>query len=168
MTNALEDVLSAESDETLVRAGDYRVVTAGESLYAYGLGASVAIAICGPDSMGGLAHALLSRPDGSMRRGAGTFVESAIRVMLRELIEAGAGYGSCEAKLAGGATVFQLEGLDPDTGDRTVATARQELSALDVPVVASAIGGQRGRCVAFDTAENVLTVATSDGESTRL
>ncbi len=168
MTNALEDVLADESDETLVRAGEYRVVPSGASLYAYGLGASVAIAICGPDSMGGLAHALLSRPDGAMRRGAGTFVESAIREMLRELIEAGAGYGSCEAKLAGGATVFQLEGLDPDTGGQTVATARQELSALDVPVVATAVGGQRGRCVAFDTAADELTVATSDGETTQL
>ncbi|MFC6961878.1 chemotaxis protein CheD [Halocatena marina] len=159
---------SEESDRQLVRVSEYGVADSSETLIAYGLGASVAIALYAPTGVGGLAHAMLPRKDDGVGSADGKFVDTAIHAMLREMIGAGAGYGTVEAQIAGGADIFQLDGLATDAGRRNIEAARNELAALDVPIVAEDIGGGRGRRVEFDTASGDLVVHTIDSDAIRL
>jgi chemotaxis protein CheD len=155
----------ADRERVLVDVSEYVVASEGETLVAYGLGASVAIALWDPTvSVGALTHTLLPRQPDEERGTDGKYVDSAVPAALREMIEAGAGYGDVEARIAGGADIFELEDLARGVGARNAAVAREEVERLDVPVVGEAVGGERGRTVVFDTGSGEATVETADGD----
>ena len=136
-----------------------------DTLKSYGLGSCIAIALYDPDSgIGGLAHAML--PDGdavaSSDRKPGKYADTAIRALLRRMVERGASYTSVEAKLAGGSDMFEFDSFGDGVGERNAAAARAELEKLGVPVVAEDIGGQHGRTVKFTPGTGELVVKTAD------
>lgn len=158
-----------DRDRVLVDVSEYVVASEGETLVAYGLGASVAIALWDPTvSVGALTHTLLPRQPEEERGTDGKYVDSAVPAAIREMIEAGAGYGDVEARIAGGADIFELEDLARGVGARNAAVAREEVERLNVPVVADAVGGDRGRTVEFDTGTGEVVVRTADDETTEL
>ncbi|AXR78570.1 chemotaxis protein CheD [Natrarchaeobaculum sulfurireducens] len=136
-----------------------------DTLKSYGLGSCIAIALYDPDSeIGGLAHAML--PDGdavaNSDRKPGKYADTAIRALLRRMVERGASYTSVEAKLAGGSDMFEFDSFGDGVGERNAAAARAELEKLGVPVVAEDIGGQHGRTVKFTPGTGELVVKTAD------
>lgn len=155
---------SENREQLFVRTSEYTVADNGETLIAYGLGASMAVALWAPPGIGGLAHAMLPRKDDGAGTTDGKFLDTAIHAMLREMGGRGADYGSIEAKIAGGATIFQLAGLDSEAGTRNIEAARDECSSLDIPVVSEDVGGTSGRRIEFDTASGDFVVHTTDME----
>jgi chemotaxis protein CheD len=152
-------------DRRLVGVSGYEVGSDGETLVAYGLGACLAIALSDAESgVGALAHTLLPRREAGLDASSGKYVDAAIQTMLREMVEAGAGYSSVEARLVGGADIFELRALGKGVGRENVAVAREELARLDVPVAAAATGGERGRTVAFDTGTGRLEITTAHSD----
>lgn len=148
-------------EQRLVSVSEYHVATAGETLIAYGLGACVAVVLYDDDSgVGGLAHTLLPNRTDGHDAASGKYVDAAIHTMLTEMAEVGADYGTIEARLVGGADIFEFEELGKGVGEKNAAVAKEELSKLDVPVVATAIGGDFGRTVEFDTETGSVVVRT--------
>jgi chemotaxis protein CheD len=149
-------------DQVLVTVADYELSTDGQTLVAYGLGACVAVALYDPSAdIGALAHAMLPERAPGGGGATGTFADEVTETMTRELISEGASYGDLRAALVGGATIFELPGIDTEVGGRTAETARERLTELGVPVVAEAVGGSVGRTVSFDVATGTLTVETA-------
>jgi chemotaxis protein CheD len=164
------DIGRDETDRTLVGVADYEVATEG-SLVAYGLGACVGIVLIDRDAgVAGLAHTMLPRATDVDTRAApvGKFVDTTVEALLRSVVGAGSTYGDIEACLVGGADLFDLEALPDDTGARSVAVAREELAAMDVPVVAAATGEQSGRTVEVDVLTGAVTVSTAADEAGRV
>nr|WP_267902869.1 hypothetical protein [Halomarina oriensis] len=95
----------------------------------------------------------------------GKYVDTSIESLLRDCVGSGAGFGDVEATIVGGATIFELKDLAAGAGERNVEAAREQLDALDVPVVAEAVGGEAGRTVELDVATGTVTVSTADGET---
>jgi chemotaxis protein CheD len=158
----------AERERRVVDVASHVVAADGETLVAYGLGACVAVGVRDAvHGVGGLAHTVLPERTESGAT-AGKFADSAVTAMLHELVEAGGAYDDVEAFVVGGADIFALPELPRDVGERTVEVARETLAGADVPVVAEAVGGGRGRSVEFDTADGEVVVTTADGESTTL
>lgn len=136
------------------------VVGKGETLVAYGLGACVAVALHDETvGVGGLAHIMLPERRGTSTGPDGKFVDSAIDAMLGKMVSAGATPDVVDARLVGGATIFELEDISA-AGQRNVRAARAKLETLDIPVVGEAVGGTCGRTVEFDTATGSATVDT--------
>ena len=138
-----------------------------ETLKSYGLGSCLAVALYDPDSsIGGLAHVML--PDGDAADGAdtqpGKYADTAIRAMLRRMVEKGAAYTSVEAKIAGGSDMFEFESFGDGVGNRNVDAAKEELDKLGVPIVGEDVGGKQGRTVEFDVETGGLKVRTADGD----
>lgn len=151
-------------DRRLVGVSGYDVGQAGETLVAYGLGACLAIVLADTErGVGALAHTLLPRRDEGLDASSGKYVDAAIQTMLREMAETGAVYSDVEARLVGGADIFELEALGRGVGRRNVAVAHEELEKLGVPVVAEATGGDRGRTVEFDIASGRVEITTAHG-----
>lgn len=149
-------------DQVLVAVADYELTTTGQTLVAHGLGACVAVVLYDPGAgIGALAHAMLPERPPDTGGATGTFVDEVTETMTRELISEGASYGDLRAGLVGGATIFELPGIDTEVGGRTVDAARDRLSELGIPVVAEAVGGTVGRTASFDTATGVVTVNTA-------
>lgn len=155
------------ADRRVVGIGNYEVTASGETLIAYGLGACVGIGLSDPDGdVHALAHVVLPREPSGSTAPPGKFADTTVQAMLREMVEHGASYESVEAWLVGGAEIFPVADLDlaPGTGEETAAAAREQLAALDVPVVAQSVGGERGRTVEFDTATGDVLCRYADGE----
>ncbi|GAB3668781.1 chemotaxis protein CheD [Halopiger thermotolerans] len=140
-----------------------------ETLKSYGLGSCLAIALYDPDAeIGGLAHAML--PDGDAAtnsdRKPGKYADTAIRALLRRMVERGADYTAVEAKIAGGSDMFEFDSFGDGVGQRNVAAAKEELEKLGVPLIAEDVGGDRGRTVEFTPASGTLRVKTSTDDGT--
>ncbi|MFP8953614.1 chemotaxis protein CheD [Natrialbaceae archaeon A-arb3/5] len=144
--------------ELAVRDGD-------DTLKSYGLGSCLAIALYDPETeIGGLAHAML--PDGDAAensdRKPGKYADTAIRALLRRMVERGASYTAVEAKIAGGSDMFEFESFGDGVGQRNVAAAKEELEKLGVPIRGEDVGGRHGRTVEFTPETGTLIVNTAD------
>jgi chemotaxis protein CheD len=152
---------------------DVRVGGPGEVLAVIGLGSCVAVAI--RDAVrrrGSLAHIMLPqqgygrrRPDENMRKYADVAVPEAIRA----LEQIGCRRADMAAKIAGGASIFELGRGDlGDIGSRNAEAVVKVLAAEGIPLVAADTGGREGRTVEFliDTGE--LVVRTVRGLRTTL
>ncbi len=156
------DLNVPDRDRRLVGISEFAVADDGETLEAYGLGACVAVALYDPESgVGGLAHTMLPRKPPDAQGADAKYVDAAIHAMLREMIRHGAGYGSVEGYVVGGADIFELEDLSKGMGERNAAVARDELQKLNIPVVGDATGGEVGRTVEFDTGTGAVTFRTA-------
>ncbi len=154
------DPVQVGISELVVSEGD-------DTLRSYGLGSCLAIALFDSDTnIGGLAHVML--PDGDEANNSemkpGKYADTAIRALLRRMVERGANYTSVEAKIAGGSDMFEFESFGDGVGQRNVEAARDELDKLGVPIVATDVGGNYGRTVAFTPGTGKLIVKTANGE----
>jgi chemotaxis protein CheD len=112
------------------------------------LGSCVAACICDPlAGVGGMNHFLLP---GSVGRGEGQAAERQgahiMELLLNGLYQHGAQRARLEAKLFGGASMFQ--GLT-DIGAKNAAFAEHFLKHEGIRVVGGSLGGQRGRRVEY-------------------
>jgi chemotaxis protein CheD len=151
----------------VVGVSNYAVATDDEVLVAYGLGTCVAVGLSDPaNGVSALAHTVLPREPADSTAPPGKYADTTVQAMLRDMVDEGAGYGSVTAWLVGGATVFPVAdlGLPENIGTETAAAAREQLSGLDAPVVAEAVGGDHGRTVEFDTGTGDVLCHRADGE----
>ena len=154
-------------DPVQVGISELVVSEGSDTLKSYGLGSCLAIALYERESgIGGLAHAML--PDGDAVANSdtkpGKYADTAIRALLRRMVERGANYTDVEAKIAGGSDMFEFESFGDGVGKRNVAAARRELEKLGVPIVAEDVGGAHGRTVEFTPGTGTLIVKTGDVE----
>ena len=144
------------------------VVSEGvDTLRSYGLGSCLAIALYDPDSdIGGLAHVMLPNGDDAENSDEkpGKYADTAIRALLRRMVERGGSYTDVKAKIAGGSDMFEFESFGDGVGRRNVEAARDELEKLGVPLVAEDVGGERGRTVEFTPGTGTLIVKSGNGE----
>ncbi len=155
----IPDPVQVGISELVVSEGD-------DTLKSFGLGSCLAVALYDPETdIGGLAHVML--PDGDVAENSemkpGKYANTAIRALLRRMVERGASYTDVEAKVAGGSDMFEFESFGEGVGQRNIQAAKEELEKLGVPLVAEDVGGTHGRTVEFTPGTGVLTVKTADG-----
>ncbi len=110
------------------------------------------VAVCLWDStqgFGGINHYLL--PTGVKTAAAGLrYGNVAIEQLLERLSRAGVHVPNLRAKLFGGACVLDaMRGRENHLGDKNVEIAERVLAEAGIPVVASDVGGGRGRKLIF-------------------
>ena len=154
-------------DPVQVGIAELAVSEGEDTLKSYGLGSCLAVALYDPDSgIGGLAHVMLPNGDEveNSDEKPGKYADTAIRALLRRMVERGASYTSVEAKIAGGSDMFEFDSFDESVGQRNAEAAKSELEKLGVPLLAEDVGGDYGRTVEFTPGTGVLVVKTSNGE----
>jgi chemotaxis protein CheD len=150
---------SGEASGTMVGLGEAKVLRgakAGECLVAYGLGSCVAVCLFDPKTkVAGMAHVVLpgADPNGAPNP---KFARSALPALIKLMQAQGAGEPrGYVARLAGGAQVLKLGGSGnlPRIGEQNAIAVRESLEAAGVPILATEVGGTRGRSVWFDPRE---------------
>jgi chemotaxis protein CheD len=155
---------------TVVGIADLRTAGPGEVLAALGLGSCVAVAIRDRlRRLGALAHIMLPRQgDGRRREGENMnkYADVAVAEAVRSLESAGCRRADLEAKIAGGASIFDLgRGTEcGDIGARNVEAVVRALRAEKVRLLASDVGGREGRTVEFSPDSGELAVKTVRGQ----
>jgi chemotaxis protein CheD len=148
-----------------VGIGQLRVAEPPETLAVYGIGSCVVVFVHdGAGRRGALAHPLL--PGEPPRRlppaARGKYAPSAIRALAAELRGPSRRSPPLEAKVVGGAAMFQVNGDDPlkSIGRRNLEAVLEALQEVDIPVVGQETGGAAGRSLIADPATGRLEVWT--------
>ncbi|TQS75537.1 chemotaxis protein CheD [Ornithinibacillus gellani] len=159
--------------QTIVKVGisDMNIVQTPDVIRTSGLGSCVGVVIYDArNGIGGLAHIML--PDSSLAKQknihVAKYADTAVAALVEKLILAGARKYKLQAKLAGGAQMFQLSsGSDiMRIGPRNVDAVTEKLHELRIPIIASDVGGNCGRTIEFDPETGKLLIRTvNQGES---
>jgi chemotaxis protein CheD len=87
------------------------------------------------------------------------FGNVAIEYLIRKILALGGSKEGLQGKLFGGASINQeLRGKEMDLGSKNIEVALNLLSSEGIPIVASDVGGTRGRKVVLDTFNGIVFV----------
>lgn len=111
----------------------------------------------------GLAHSILPAGHEEAEE-LGKFADQAVDNLLIRLTREGANKANLQAKLIGGAAMFGNE-TTMQLGARNVDAASARLEAHEIPIVATSVGGTKGRKVLLDARTGEVAVAAIGEES---
>lgn len=126
---------------------------APDSVTTLGLGSCVGVAVWDPlTKIGGLAHVML--PESSKIKNNTNiykFADTCIEALVNELVSKGASRLRLQAKMAGGAQMFEFQNKSNmiNVGQQNVEASKTTLSKLGVKLIASDTGLNYGRTVIF-------------------
>ncbi|OON96169.1 MAG: chemotaxis protein CheD [Epulopiscium sp. Nele67-Bin005] len=150
----------------IVKVGmaDLKVGKAPETLTTLGLGSCVGITLYDRQKkVGGMAHVML--PDSTQiknNKNLAKFADTGIDELLNQLLKEGVNRSKLEAKIAGGAQMFEFNNMD-DTlriGARNIQATKTKLAELRIPIVASEVGANYGRTIELNLDTGVLLIKT--------
>lgn len=143
---------------------DLKIVRYPEVLTTLGLGSCVGIALYDIDiRLIGLAHIMLPcSKQIKNNSNKAKFADTAINLLLEEMIRIGGNRNRIFAKIAGGAQMFSLGGNSDvmKIGLRNVQATKHLLKDLRIPVLAEDTGGNYGRTIEVYSDTGVLLVKT--------
>jgi chemotaxis protein CheD len=152
----------------LIKVGmaDLKVGRSPNNLISYGLGSCVGIALYDPGTqVGGLAHIML--PDSTQARSAenpAKFADTALPLMLEDMLKLGAVKSRIIAKIAGGAQMFAFANVTDimRVGERNSEAVKLILKKLAVRIIAEDVGGNYGRTVELSLHNGIFRIKTID------
>lgn len=147
-------------EKTEIRMGEYKVAR-DVILTGTGIGSCLLICLYEPKSkVGGMAHAML--PLHGEQKQSAKYADSAIDIMLSEMEKNGANRKKVEARLVGGAKMFQTQTNDSALaiGAKNVKNAKEKLEKEGIPLIGEDTGGTHGRSAEFDLSNGVITIKT--------
>lgn len=114
--------------------------------------------------IGGLAHILLPKNPGDSN--PEKYADTAIPMLIQQLLKRGGKKEFMSAKIAGGASMFKFKSTTTlaNIGDNNVETTKQILAKHGIPVVAEDVGGSAGRVIDFFLDDGRLKVKASGEE----
>ncbi len=143
-----------------------------DSIISYGLGSCVGIALYDPQAkVGGLAHIML--PDSTQARATDNtakFADTALPVLLEQVIALGGSRNRLTAKIAGGSQMFSFaQATDVmRIGDRNAEAVKAVLKSLSIRLVAEDVGGNYGRTVELLLDSGIFLIKTVNKGENRL
>lgn len=158
----------------LIKVGmaDLKAGKSPDSIISYGLGSCVGIALYDPQTkVGGLAHIML--PDSTQARATDNtakFADTALPVLLEQVIALGGSRNRLTAKIAGGSQMFSFaQATDVmRIGDRNAEAVKAVLKSLSIRLVAEDVGGNYGRTVELLLDSGIFVIKTVNKGENRL
>lgn len=148
-----------------VMMADLNIAVAPDRLKTTGLGSCVGIVLHDKkNNIGGMAHIML--PSSKMVS-VGTineakYADTAVPLLLKEMLKLGADKRYITAKLAGGSQMFQFKEANDmmRIGPRNVEASKEILAEHNIQVIAEDTGGNFGRTIEFDVQNGILNIRT--------
>jgi len=153
--------------QNVIKVGmaDLKIVTEPDVLTTLGLGSCVGIALYDKvTKVAGLAHIML--PDSSQiknNQNLAKFADTAIDILVSEMIKKGANAGRLTAKISGGSQMFSFGSNGSDLmkiGQRNVVATKEMLAKFRIPILSEDTGGNYGRTIEFYSDNGSLLVKT--------
>ena len=146
-----------------VGMADLKTAKIPDILMTAGLGSCIGICIHDPiQKVGGMAHIMLPTANGNFGGNPAKYADSAVEILIENIIRLGAAKSRLRAKIAGGAQMFSFPGKPPvlKIGDRNAEAVSEELKRLGIPLIVSDVGGSFGRTIHFNVGTGELKVRT--------
>ncbi|HII81525.1 MAG TPA: chemotaxis protein CheD [Methanosarcina sp.] len=150
----------ADSGIVMVGIGDCAIARSPVKIKTSGLGSCLGITIYDrQEKIGGLLHTMLPNiKDTRIKDNPAKFTDAGIAYLVDEIIKRGGFREKLEAKIVGGAGMFENSHLS--IGERNIKSARETMRKLGVPIIAEDTGKNYGRTVIFDTFTGDLLIKT--------
>ena len=146
-----------------VGMADYKTAKTPDILMTAGLGSCIGICLHDPvGKVGGMAHIMLPSANGNAGANPAKYADTAIELLLQDVLRLGGHKIRLRAKMAGGAQMFSFPGKPTvlKIGDRNAEAVEAELKRLGIPLVIADVGGSFGRTIHFDVSNGELKVRT--------
>ncbi|MDY6865427.1 MAG: chemotaxis protein CheD [Halobacteriota archaeon] len=150
-----------------IRVGiaDLQVTTEPNVLMTLGLGSCVGICLWDKNSrVAGLSHIMLPNSSDSRKEiNEMKYADTAIDIILADMIDMGARKTRIVAKIAGGAHMFSTIDTNtaPKIGDLNVAAVKQKLEEVNIKIIAEDTGDDYGRTVELHSTNGKVLVKTA-------
>ncbi len=148
-----------------VGMADLKVVKEPDILTTLGLGSCVGIALYDRiRKVAGLAHIML--PDSCQIKNntnKAKFADTAIEILVNEMVKQGASESRMTAKITGGSQMFSFGNSGSDLmkiGYRNTIATKETLNRLKIPIIAEDTGGNYGRTIEFYSYTGELLIKT--------
>lgn len=151
------------SNVITVGMADYKTSKTPDILMTAGLGSCIGICIHDPvEKVGGMAHIMLPTSSGKPGENLSKYANTAVELMIQDILSLGAKKMRLQAKIAGGAQMFSFPGKTNvlKIGDRNAEAVEAELKRLGIPLRVADVGGSFGRTIHFDVGTGDLKVRT--------
>lgn len=146
-----------------VGMADLKTAKNPDILMTAGLGSCIGVCIHDPfEKVGGMAHIMLPTANGNVSGNPAKYADTAIEILVGDILKLGAVKSRLRAKMAGGAQMFSFPGKPPvlKIGDRNAEAVAEELERFGIPLLVSDVGGSFGRTIHFNVATGELRVRT--------
>jgi len=154
--------------------GDIVVAKHPVVLTSLGLGSCIGLVIYDDIAkVAGMSHIMLpNNHEGKDVKKLGKYADTAVPKLIEDLIALGALKSRLKAKMAGGAQMFSIPGKNSASflaiGERNIETTKKMLEKYGIPLVASDVGGNKGRSVEFYTDNWIMIVKVIGSEIKKL
>ncbi len=147
--------------KVIIGIGEYAAERAPAIIVTLGLGSCVGVCVRDPSAkVGGMVHVMLPDSGGKNTNTPGKFADTGIKVLLEEIKKKGGGT-RLEAKIAGGAAMFEGKGMN--IGQRNVEAVKKWLRHYGIRIIAEDTGGKRARSIEYDVETGKLLVRKVGG-----
>ncbi len=115
--------------------------------------------------IGGMAHIMLPRQR-NFKTSPLKYADTAIPILIMNLLDAGANKNELIAKITGGATMFDVgsSSIMGEIGKNNDKMVREVLGDNDIKIVAEDVGGDHGRTIDFYLSDGNLKIKTIGGK----
>lgn len=148
---------------TKIGIAEMGVVKGSQVIRTSGLGSCVGVVIFDEArQIGGMVHVML--PDSSLAKegqlNKAKFADTAVKELVEHVVLNGGRRGNLKAKLAGGSQMFQFSSSNEmmRIGPRNVEAVLQQLEKLQIRVLGSDVGGNKGRTIEFSPENSLLNI----------
>jgi Chemotaxis protein; stimulates methylation of MCP proteins len=153
------------SKKIVIGIGELAVERNPAVIITLGLGSCVGVCMRDPVAkVGGMAHVMLPDSGGRDVQLPGKYADNAIAALIERLLSLGGSKSRLEAKIAGGASMFESSGMN--VGARNVEAVRYWLKYHQVPLKAEDVGGNRARSIEYNIETGKLLVRKVGGGET--
>ena len=151
----------------MIGIGEYRV--GSFPMMTIGLGSCIGLTMYDPNlKLDAMVHIMLPESAGRMDR-PGKYVDTAVPLLVNELVALGCKNRSIVAKIAGGACMFEYFGTNLNIGERNAGKVRILLKEHHIQLAAEDVGGKVGRSVTFlPSNDGRVSIRRADGTSSNL
>lgn len=146
-----------------VGMADLKTTKTPNILMTAGLGSCIGICIHDPIlKVGGMAHIMLPTANGHNAGNPAKYADSAMEILIADILRLGALKSRLRAKMAGGAQMFSFPGKPPvlKIGDRNAEAVAEGLKRIGIPLIVSDVGGSFGRTIHYDVGTGDLKIRT--------
>lgn len=130
-----------------------------------GLGSCVGVCMRDPVTrVGGMAHVMLPESSDRNVKNPGKYADTAVKHLIEKLVEMGASQSRIEAKIAGGAAMFDSGTMN--IGKKNVDAVKYWLKYYNIALKAEDTGGNRARSIEYNIESGKLLVRKVGGGET--
>lgn len=150
--------MAAESIK--VNMGELKTGKNGDLLAAYGVGSCI-IVVCYHKQrpIAAMLHGILpEKPQGKKDANENKYLDAGIENLVKVMIKEGVSMKDMEAKIFGGAKMFDVKSDTEAIGDRNIKKARESLSSKGIIIISEDTGSNYGRTIEFSVNTKMAVV----------